>query len=93
MKYAWPILVIAFLASMALIVFAASTFSHTEPADSLERQCIDEGYQNAVRGLYRHLYDTLITNPPLDDEQAKAHFKTGLEKARRAKQLALEALQ
>lgn len=79
--------------AIALLVLGLVAFHDGAPDHELEHQCIDEGYQNAVRGLYRNLFDRLTTNPPLDDEQAKASFKKGLERARRSRVIALEALE
>lgn len=82
------------IAGLVLIVALANLGPTFETGtDELERHCIDDGYENAIRGLYRHLFDTLITNPPLDDEQAEANFKKGLKTARRARLIALQSLE
>lgn len=56
-----------------------------------ELEAIEQGFTTAVSGLYRTLFESLVTHPDEPDKATK-RFKKGLDASRRARKLALENL-
>jgi hypothetical protein len=59
---------------------------------SAEASAIGEAYAEQIRGLFRVLFTNLIDTPGSDRESA-AKFSTGLNLAKRARDLALSAIE
>lgn len=60
------------------------------PADRPEVEAIEAAYQDQIKLLFKVLLNAVTTREP--DKQAMARFKTGLDLARRAREMALAAL-
>jgi hypothetical protein len=56
-----------------------------------EHDAIETAFMTAVNGLYRTLFDSLVTHPDELDKATK-RFRKGLGVARKARALALENL-
>ena len=57
------------------------------PNSSPEADAIEQGYEDAIRELFRTLFTNLIDEPA--EQQSVAKFTAGLNTARRARELAL----
>jgi hypothetical protein len=60
------------------------------PADNQDVEAIEGAYQDQIKALFKVLLTAVITHEP--DAQSLERFQTGLDMARRAKQMALGAL-
>jgi hypothetical protein len=57
-----------------------------------DRDIIETAYAGAVEGLYKNLFDKLVTNPPGDEHEAAANFTRGVKTARHARDIALKGM-
>jgi hypothetical protein len=57
-----------------------------------EASAIEEAYADEVKGLFKILFTNLI-DAPAADQQSAARFAAGLNRAKRARELALAAIE
>jgi hypothetical protein len=62
-----------------------------QPMNDNEHEAIETAFMAAVNGLYRTLFESLVTHPDEPDKATK-RFRKGLGAARKAKELALQNL-
>jgi hypothetical protein len=74
---------------LALLLAAVGAVSHFSASMS-DRDIVEMAYADTVEGLYKNLFDKLITNPPGDEADASANFSRGIKTARHAREIALK---
>jgi hypothetical protein len=61
-------------------------------SSSAEASAIEDAYSEQIRGLFKVLFTNLIDQPG-SDQQSASRFATGMTRAKRARDLALAAIE